>query len=182
MSQQKPSRYIILDTCIIQHFANTELAICMLNILREVVSYGYGIAISDFTFFEMLNGATVAREIERLRVISGIKRYYVKKQVLIAAGHLGYLYQADGIQPSQIESGDKIIAATALLTGSVIYTTNIRDFPLPFFKELDRPKLEYSKNGRPVVPSSFFIEPDANHIVTKFDERMREIEKITPQT
>ncbi len=130
---KKDKHYVILDTCIIQHLGDKELAECIINDLKEAATAGYDIAISDFTFFELLNGATVEKEQERINALAGISRYYVKKDILIAAAHLGCLYQQDG---TDADTGDKIIGATSLIFNSIIYTTNGRDFPRPFFNEV----------------------------------------------
>ena len=168
---KKPSRYIVLDTCIFQHFAEKELGLAVINILRQAVNIDYGIAVSDFSFFELLDGASVEKEIDRIKAVGATKRFWVKKNVLIAAAHLGCLYSKDGIPDKQINPGDKVIAATALLTNSIIYTTNGRDFPRPFFRELAQIPLWYKKNDRTICLMSYYLETDTNYIVSKYNER-----------
>jgi len=63
-------------------------------------------------------------------------------QTLWASGRLGCLYNDEGIE---VGVGDQIIAATAILQNSIIFTCNGRDFPPPFFKELDRKLLTYER-------------------------------------
>jgi len=171
METQTPSRYIILDTCIFQHFADKALGLAAINALSEPIQAGYGISISDFSFFELLDGASLEKEAERINSVGKTRRFWVKKQVLVTAAHLGCLYTKDGIPDKQIGAGDKIIGATALLTNSIIYTTNGRDFPRPFFIELASVPLWYKKNDQDVCVMSYYLEPNTPYIVEKYNER-----------
>lgn len=168
-------QYVILDTCIIQHFGETELAECILKDLRDTASAGYGLAISDFTYFELLDGASIEKEQQRIEALAGLSRYFVKKETLITAAHLGCLYQQDS---ASADIGDKIIAATSLLSNSIIYTTNGRDFPRPFYDEVSKRYLKYHKNGAEIVLPSYFFKPDINYIIVKYKERTKPLERI----
>lgn len=168
-----PIRYVILDSCIFQHFSEKSLGLKIIETLSATVQNGYGIAFSDFSFFELLDGASTKKEAERMSVIGTTKRFWVKKEVLIAAAHLGCLYHKDGIsEKQQIETGDKIIGSTAFLTNSIIFTTNGRDFPRPFYNELLVVPLQYKKNdGRDVIIMGYYLEPNIPYIIEKYNER-----------
>ena len=172
---KKDKQYVILDTCIIQYFGDKELAACILNDLREAQVAGYDFAISDFTFFELLDGASLEKEKQRIAALGGLSRYFVKKDILIVAAHLGCLYQQDS---AHADIGDKIIAATSILFNSIIYTTNGRDYPRPFFNEIAKRYLKkHSKNGIETTIASYFLIPDQSYINAKYLERTSQTER-----
>lgn len=168
-----PKRYIVLDTCIVQHFAQDNLAEQMIQSLISAENLGYGFAISEFVFFESLDGISLKNEQERMQALTGLKTFYCRKKVLVAAAHLGCLYKAENISPQQISVGDKILGATAVMTGSLIYTTNGRDFPLPFFKPVEMNTLTYTKNNGQVSSIiEYYMEPQVETIVARHNERL----------
>jgi predicted nucleic acid-binding protein len=169
-----PSRYIILDTNIFQHFGNETLANKIIENLRYAVSQGYGLAMSQYSLIELVDNASVETEQRRINAIKGVKHFKVKQSTLIAAGHLGSLYKEDGMEEKQQpERGDKIIGATAVLNNCVIYTTNGKDFPPPYFKEIARHYLPYTKAGRDVAIMGYFLEPDLKAIEDRNNSRTK---------
>lgn len=168
----KDQRYILLDTNIISGFSNQILGEKILDVLREIHNLGYGIAISDLTYFELLNEASLEKEKKMIGALNGITRCYVKKNVLIAAAHLSSLYKEHGLQMTQFDNGDRIIAATAVLQNWIIFTTNGKDFPQPFFKEIDRRMLDYQSKEWPVCVPSYFMEPQLDYILKCNDNRI----------
>lgn len=164
-------QYVILDTNIIQYFSNQELALEMIENLKEAVADGYRIAISDFTLYESIDGSSLKNEQERMKTLTGIPRFYVTKNVFITAAHLGCLYKGDNHEMNDI--GDKIIGATSILYNAVIYTANSRDYPRPFFDEIGKRYLKYKKSGQEVVLPVYFIRPDIQLITSKYLERTK---------
>jgi predicted nucleic acid-binding protein len=79
----KDKRYILLDTNIISSFANDALGSKLLEVLREVVAMGYGLAISDITYFELLNEASPEKEVKMLNVLGDITTFWVTTKTLI---------------------------------------------------------------------------------------------------
>lgn len=178
----KPKRYILLDTNIFKHLSNSDLYPQIINLLKDAVSKGYGISYSIYSLFELIDSASVENEVVAMNATKGLKRYKINQTILIGAGHLGSMYKDDGVK-KEPERGDKIIAATAIITNSVIFTTNGRDFPIPFFKVISTPLLKYNRCGRDVCLFSYFIEPDLDKITTKHKERIDEFEKkFSPPT
>lgn len=177
----KPQRYILLDTNIFEHLGNSELYPQIINILRDAIGKGYGFSMSIFTLLELIDTASVENEIKAIIATNGVKRFKINQTILIAAGHMGCLYKDDGIDvKKQPEKGDKIIAATSLVNNAVIFTTNGRDFPSPFFNTISKPLLKYTKSdGREVYLVSYFMEPDAEVIGVKHGERIKEHERKT---
>lgn len=175
----KNQRYILLDTNIISNFSSNNLGEKILTILREVVDYGFGIAISDLTYFELLNEASPEKEHKMISTLNGVTRFYIKKDILIAAAHLGSFYKEHDLNPTQFDPGDKIIASTAILHNCIIFTLNGRDFPQPFFKEIDRRMLDYQNKEWPVCIPAYFLEPQLEYIGQYHQKRNEPyIEKI----
>ena len=169
-----PQRYILIDTTIFQHLGNKELASQIIFLLRDALKKGYGVSMSIYSLLELIDTSTIENEINAINATNGIKRFQINQTVLITAGHLGCLYKDDGLD-KQPEKGDKVIAATSLLNNTVIFTTNGRDFPRPFFKTITKPMLKYTKqDGREVCLISYFLEPDIELISTKHQERIDE--------
>jgi len=134
---------IILDTNIIYLSANKSSAPGVLNYLQEFLSKGFGLAISDITGYEALRGVNSNKLKERSDLLSIFTNYELDKGVLASAARLDDIYLKAGIQPKQIEVCDKFIAATCILTGNYVLTTNPRDFPLPFFREIERKYIDF---------------------------------------
>jgi len=176
---KKDKQYVIVDTCIIQHLGNAELAEKIFDDLRNVSKLGYDLAISDFTYFELLDGASAKIEEERIDALSGFSRYFVSKKILITAAHLGCLFKYDKVSS---DIGDKIIGATTLLYNAIVYTTNGRDFPRPFFKELSKSFLKYSKNRAEITLPVYFLRPDLEYINLKYKEINNFLEMKSPES
>lgn len=172
----RPVRYLIIDSNIFKLLGNPEILPQITFLLGDALTKGYGLAISKFTLLELLDTATVENEVKAFTSIRGLKHFQMNETVLIAAGHLGCLYQDDGVNvKSPPEKGDKIIAGTALINNAVIFTTNGRHFPIPFFTVMSKPILKDKKSdGREVHTVSYFLEPDLDVIGTKYQERINE--------
>lgn len=172
-----PKQNIILDSNIIQYTADKFASQVFVQYLSDLLKRGFGLAISDISIFELLKGAYVKKENEMLQLLSIFIRYYLVDRVLVAAAQLETLYKLDGIDPKQIEAGDKLIGSTAILTGSLILTANARDFPSQYFPEVERKPLMYSiknKNNFSKCILVTLLNPDINMISQKFSERPNE--------
>ena len=78
----------------------------------------------------------------------------------------------DGLEPKQIENGDKFIAATSILTGSLILTANSRDFPSPCFLESERkPIIFEEKRNRTKCILFTILTSDITMINQRFNNR-----------
>lgn len=170
----REKRYILLDTNIISSFSNDELGAKIIAVLQEAVALQYGIAISDFTFLEIMNGTSVETEKKMADTLTGIERFFVKKDVLIASAHLGGFYKSHGLQLDQFGVGDQIIAATAVLHNCIIFTKNGRGFPIPFFKEIDRRMIEYTSKEFPICVPVYFMEPQIPFILACHNQRLKD--------
>jgi len=186
--QNKPLRYLLIDTCIFDHIANSELSVQIFAIAGDAINKGYALSLSLFSIFEMVNTSTVENELKAMAAIQGMKRFKINQSVLLAAGRLGEFYKREG-SDKEPEDGDKIIAATAVIYNCVIFTTNGRDFPQPFFNVIAKPILTYTSKGKEIMLPAYLIEPDINVITRKIQERkdeedqfVRNLERLKPKS
>lgn len=171
-NQEQPKQYILLDSNIVQYAADKFASVEIVPYLQELMNRGFGLAISDITIYELLKGANVKKENEMLQTLNLFQTYFVTQQVLLAAARLETIYKIEGILPNQIEEGDKFIAATSILTGSLIITANIRDFPWPYFQEVERKIAVYSeKRKRSKCVMLAILNPDIQMVNQRFSER-----------
>ena len=146
-NNEKPSRYLIFDTNTLSRASacrggisksNDQVAKLIIDYLKSVfaVSPGWGVAISSVTLFELIDESSVEEEIKIENALNGVQTFLIDEVVLRIAGRLGCFYKEIGISTGQVSLADKIVGATAFITNSVIYTTNITDYPAPFFMEI----------------------------------------------
>lgn len=172
-SIDKTKRYILLDTNIISSFSNESLGAKIIEVLKEIVSFDYGIAVSDLTYFELLNEASIEKEQKMITALNGVTRFYVKRDILIAAAHLGSFYKEHKFPMTQFDACDKVIAATAIVRNCLLYTINGRDYPPPFFKEIERRMLDYQSKEWPVCVPTYFLEPQLEYISQYHQKRIQ---------
>lgn len=176
MNDSNPKVYLIFDTNLIQ-IAGTkpqDRSSKTLEIIKEYLGKGYKPAISNITIYEALQRCTETKEKEVLDKLKLFTQLEVSNKVLTVAAWLADLYRNDKVPDSQISDCDKIIAATAFLTKSVIITTDAYDYPRPFFKEKDKRIIQYvfddSKTGFIIV---YVFEPDFRATNLKFKNRRK---------
>ncbi|MBI5619884.1 hypothetical protein HY950_02905 [Candidatus Gottesmanbacteria bacterium] len=162
---------ILLDTCVIQSFADKHRGQQYSTYLSQLVSQTYALAISEISLYELIQGVSVSKEQQLLQTLEGVKRYTIDQNVLIAAARMRTLCNMENIAREQISDGDRIIAATSVLTGSFILTENLNDFPRPFFVEMERKNIIYDyKNVQRMIPV-YLLTPDLLIINFRFQNR-----------
>lgn len=171
MDAKKPQiQNIILDTCILQYFSDKYISSELRTYLIDLLGRGFGLAISDVSIMELLQDATVKRETEGMNSLKPFVRYNLLDNTLIAAAQLSTLYKRDKCHDG-ISMADKIIGATAVLSGSLILTADINDYPRPFFSESEEKLVTYRKNNRPNMISMQLLRPNIIYINQRFTER-----------
>lgn len=164
-----PKQLVILDTNVFDYFSKGKYADGIIANLKEATNAGFGLGISDYSFFELVDGANTNREKACLDSIGNMQRFFVSQEVLIAAGHLGTLYNEEGYNIN--DDGDKIIGATAILTNSLVYTFNGTDYPRPFFEEVASRVVFYEQNNHKQCLVAYFLKPSYIVINNKFEHR-----------
>lgn len=171
----KGIRYVLLDTNIISSLGNPTLAEKILELIREAVESGFGVAISDITYLELLSGIQTKKEAEIFAILKDVTRFYCRVDELIAAGRIGSFYKEHTLPMDQFDMGDRIISATAILHNCLIMTKNGRDFPQPFFKEVGRKMVEYTSKEYPVCVPVYLVEPQLEYIGSYHSKRMEKV-------
>ena len=138
-----PKQKILLDTNIISDLKDKNIQIPLTSYLLELVQRGFEFALSSVTMYELMRGLSIKNEKKMFEFISPYFRYFITDEVLITSAQLDNLMKMENINVNSVDHGDKIISATAILTGSLILTANVRDFPLPFFHEVEYKPLFY---------------------------------------
>ncbi|MCP6719534.1 MAG: hypothetical protein KJI71_04930 [Patescibacteria group bacterium] len=161
----------LLDTCVLQDLSSPRIGKKVLEILGGLTVKGAKLAISQYCAFELLRGANKKNEEAGLGIINSFKNYIVSDNVFLMAARLTTLYKNEKTD-SGISDGDKIIAATSIITSAPIITRDGSDFPRPFFKELKCETITYDeKKRRKKTTVMFFLEPNYEVITKKFEER-----------
>lgn len=163
--------YLIFDTNLIQIAGSKpkDRSSKVLEVIKEYLKKDYKPAISNITTYEALQRCTEAKEKRVLDKLKLFTQLEVSNKVLTVAAWLADLYRNDKVPDSQISDCDKIIAATAFLTKSVIITTDAHDYPRPFFKEKDKRIIQYlSEDGKDGFIIMYIFEPDFKVTNLKF--------------
>lgn len=133
LQQPQNNPYVFIDTCVI-HFAgdkNKSKSEAVIECLSTLTKEGYRLAISEITLYEKLHGLWGKRATKAASLLRVYEKKVVSNQVLTLASILGGLYHDEKLDG--IDTGDKIIAATAILERGFVLTANHKDFPNPFF-------------------------------------------------
>ena len=120
-------RYLIVDTCIIQHSNSSDKskAEVVISCLKNLQSENYQLAISEFTVYENLRNIFGKKAKIALQVLKNYEWKNVTYLVLKMASMLSGLYHQEKVD--YMSDGDKIIAATALNESIYVLTENHRD-------------------------------------------------------
>lgn len=163
---------IILDTCILGyiHHKNKSLAEEIFKFLANPPNNT--LVLSEFTYFELLDGVEKTKEAILLqKALNPFKRYVVDSNTLVAAAQLSGLYNQENQNYNHIERGDKIIAATSVITNLPILTANANDFPRPFFKEVYVEDLFYLDGSKKKLLLLYTLMPNLVFINNRFGNR-----------
>src|SRR5436190_12815902 len=147
-STTAPEQKIILDTNIFSDIHDKNIGFSLTMYLLDLIKRGFGFALSDITIYELMRGLSKEKEKKMLSFLSPYFSYYLTREVLITTAQLDNLMKMENINVNSVDHGDKIIAATAILTGSLILTANTRDFPWPFFHEVEYNPLFYNDHNK----------------------------------
>lgn len=176
MNEVSKKKYLILDTNILQLIGSkpTERSLKVVDYIVEIAKQGYERAISDITAYEALQRCSKTKEKEVLKQMDVFTQLEVSKKVLVTTAWLADLYRGEKVPDSQISDCDKIIASTAILTGSFILTANGNDFPRPFFSEKEKRLIQYRDKARDLLNVIYLLEPDLDVFNNRILKRPKE--------
>lgn len=168
---QQSKKYLLLDTNIIQYAGNKNKALSksVRERLLSLEKSGYSIVISQYSVFENLQGLWGNKAEEATALLAKFEQKIVSKEVLVLASILGGLYGREN-DLKGISEGDKIIAATAMLTNALVLTRNHRDFPIPFFIQEEFFTLDYTDGNRKKLLDLGLYKPNTKIINSKVAE------------
>ena len=152
------NKRVLLDTCILQYLDKKGLRDDLFKVLDELERKKNILRVSDYTTFELFSGCYQETEKSLVPIWKKYKRYIVNTRVLTQAAHFSTVL--DSKKYNSPSAGDKIIGMTALLTNSLVLTSDSRGFPRPFFSE------EYifiiiRRKKKKLVPLVFyFLKPE----------------------
>lgn len=168
-----PVQYIILDTNIIQYLNDKHIEYQLYLYLLDLIKGGFGFAISDVSVYELLSGVTVKQEEVAISTLSNFRRYIVNTNVLVAASQLSTIYKREKISDQEITLADKLVGATAILTGSLVMTANVNDFPRPFFTEAEEKLFYYKHKNKTCMRVVQILKPNLPVMQQRFSERSK---------
>ena len=171
LTQNPPKQNIILDTNIWSYIAEKETAGYVLSYLLELVQRGFGLALSDITIYELLRGNKKDKEKRMLELLNPFFRYYLTVEVLVAAAQLDNIMKTQNIDINSVDHADKLIASTAILTGSLILTADAKGFHWPFFQEAERKVITFEKNHKTKCYVLALLKADNAVITQSFNQR-----------
>jgi hypothetical protein len=76
------------------------------------------------------------------------------------AGILSNIYRAENSHTNGADFADKIIAVTSCMYNLPIVTADVRDFPFPFFKQIDTHNLMFQRKNKENMISIALLKPD----------------------
>lgn len=169
--ETKPIQRIILDTNIFSYISNKVQAIPFLLYLFDLSKRGFSYAYSDITLYELLRGTSAQKEADLIELLNPYLRYFLTDRVIITAAQLDNIMKIEKIDVNSVDHGDKFIAATAILTGSLILTANARDFPWPLFHEVESKPITFKEKKKTKCHVVALMRPDFDLISMRFNER-----------
>lgn len=156
---ERPKHYIILDSNIYAIYNRKPLVSKLFDELRHFIVKKYGIGISEISFCEILSGMTFEKEGAALKNLNGMRSFPVTKDIFVTAAKLEYFYKRERYEIALV---DRVIAATSFLTDSLILTSNIRDFPMPFFNVVETILLKHNSKRNPSFLYVYLLKPNLN--------------------
>ncbi|OGL29980.1 hypothetical protein A3D14_02665 [Candidatus Saccharibacteria bacterium RIFCSPHIGHO2_02_FULL_47_12] len=161
---------ILIDNNMIQHFLSKHLGKELEPILKEVEDIGAVLSVSQIVVYEALKA--IVFKPTRFAEVSGffekyIVRYPVNEEVLIEAARVHEVYGSDKhtkAHRDSFSSEDVIIGTTAMMLGAFVMTCDANDFPIPFFKEVNRQHIYYQEKGRRRHIVMYLLQPDGEAI------------------
>ena len=100
------------------------------------------------SLYKSLSGVTHTQEKRIVKILDQFQKQQITEDILTTSSRLSTLYNMEYIPTQMISTEDKIIAAIAILTGSLVLTANVNDFPRPFFREVEEKLIFYKRKSK----------------------------------
>lgn len=173
-SQQQDKIYVFLDTCILQYLGdkNKSKAETLQKCLDSLIKDKYTLVVSEISLYEHMQGLWGAKAQKAFALLNIYEWKSVTTIVLLWATYLGGLYHDEKIDG--VDTGDKIIAATAVSENGFILTSNHKDYPHPFFVTEKAFALSYSIGKFSKTLDVVLYKPNLSLLVRRLDEKMQQ--------
>jgi predicted nucleic acid-binding protein len=171
-SEEAKKELIILDTNILQYIQHDKFSSQLGSFLHELFNMTYELSVSNISIYELLCGTSLNLEKRGTEVLSWFTQLDVSKDVLLLSSQLFTLYNDQKISKEQISYADRIIAATCVLTNSLLLTGDVNDFPRPFFTEVYEEKIFYKQKNKTCLQVVQLLQPNHEFILQKLSERV----------
>tara|TARA_Y100000310_G_scaffold234036_1_gene236944 strand:+ start:1169 stop:1702 length:534 start_codon:yes stop_codon:yes gene_type:complete len=164
---------IILDSCTIQYLDNKAMKLSLWKILKHLRQNKNVFNIALISYYELLSECPKNKEEKLLKILGFFNIHKFSEEVIVTAARLATCYRLEpNIKNHQsINDGDKIIAATAMLSDSFILTANANDFPRPFFNEVYKENIIYKKKNKDYLLSMYLLKPDLDLFLERLKRR-----------
>jgi len=157
---------VLIDNNMIQHFLSKDVGEKLEPLLSEFQKAGAVLAVSQIVVYEALK-AIIFNPGKFSEVNAFFEKYLMRfpvdEAILMEAARVHEIYGSDDCVKgfrNTISTEDIIIATTAMLRGAYVVTCDASDFPVPFFKEINREYVDYVFKGRRKHIVVYLLQPD----------------------
>lgn len=163
-----PRKIAILDTNILDYGFKAEYA-ASVNALLTELSKEYDLITTQYSRFELFRGLVSSRVPAAKSLFDTFDCVEINGDVFKIAAALTTCYKNDESTKSRASSfgdGDTIIGAAAFVHGTAILTSNLNDFPRPYFLDDSRtlPMIHSSKKEKTIAVG--ILNPDTRYLNT----------------
>lgn len=161
---------ILIDTCVVQAAGDTNKSKseAVLSLFNNFKDQKYQLGISEITIYENLQGLWGKKALGASSLFEKFESKIVSREVLVLASRLGGLY---GQEYKHIETGDKIIGATAILENGYVLTSNHRDFPGPYWSEKFWLPISFKSGNHTMCTDISLYKPNTQLIIRRIEDR-----------
>jgi len=160
-------KFAILDTNILDYGFKPEYAKSVSEFI-EALSKDYDIVTTQFSRFELFRGMASAKIPMAKSFFDTFSCFDITGDVFKIAAALSTCYKNDETTKSRASSfsdGDIIIGAAGFVNDAVIITSDLNDFPRPYFTESSRkyPNLNSTKKKNSFIAVGV-LEPNVSYL------------------
>jgi predicted nucleic acid-binding protein len=141
-------KYLLLDSCIAEYWLNKEMQPSIKSQLTTWTGSTFDLAISEVSYAELIDGAKKDKVKRIKELLDSYTRIEVSQRILSGAGILSTVYKAQNQKQNGAGMQDKIIAATSFIYNLPIVTSDLYDYPHPFFTSSESENIRYVRKGK----------------------------------
>lgn len=160
------NKTIVIDSCVLIYAGEERYHNKFSNLLKTFSDDGNTLIISTFSRFEVLKNIREEKTTKYyIELLDSLDNISVDGEVLVCAAQLSRLYnQGKQSSPHSVENdqkdraGDLIIGSTTILQRALLLTANKKDFPLGFWKIMDREYAVYDYNAQYYLQNVYMLQ------------------------